>query len=50
MNEEYLRNFLKEHLYIQVWVDYDAAYTPQINVGLYLDDEKICEESDYLNL
>lgn len=50
MNEEYLRNFLKEHLSIQVWCDYDGCDSPQINVGLYLDDEKICEESDYLNI
>lgn len=50
MNEEDLRNFLKEHLSIQVWCDYDAAYNARVNVGLYLDDDKICEESDYLNI
>lgn len=50
MNEEDIRKFLKEHLYVQVWVDYDVAYNPQVNVGLYLDNEKICEASDYMNI
>lgn len=48
MNEEYLRNFLKEHLYIQVWCDYDGCDSPQVNVALYLDEEEISTASDYL--
>lgn len=48
MNEENLRNFLKEHLSIQVWCDYDGCDSPQVSVGLYLDNEEIGTASDYL--
>lgn len=48
MDEQFLRKFLKEHLSIQVWCDYDGCDSPQINVGLYLDNEEIGTASDYL--
>lgn len=48
MNEEFLMEFLKEHLSIQVWCDYDGCDSHQVNVSLYLDDKEICTSSDYL--
>lgn len=48
MNEENLREFLKEHLSIQVSCDYDGCDTPQVTVSLYLDNEEISTSSDYL--
>ena len=43
-----LREFLKEHLSIQVSCDYDRCDTPQVTVSLYLDNEEISTSSDYL--
>ena len=48
MNEENLREFLKEHLSIQVSCDYDGCDTPQVTVSLYLDNDEISTSSDYL--
>ena len=48
MNEKFLREFLKEHLSIQVWCDYDGCDSPQVNVALYLDEDEIDTASDYL--
>ena len=47
MDEKTLREYLKEHLSIQVWCDYHCD-TPQVNVGLYLDNDEIGTASDYL--
>ena len=48
MDEKTLRKYLKEHLSIQVWCGYDGCDSPQVNVGLYLDNEEIGTASDYL--
>ena len=48
MDEKFLLEFLKEHLSIQVWCDRDGCDSPQVNVGLYLDNEEISTASDYL--
>lgn len=48
VNEEFLLEFLKKHLSIQVWCDYDGCDSHQVNVGLYLDNKEICISSDYL--
>lgn len=50
MNEEFLLEFLKEHLSIRVWCDYDGCDSHQVNVSLYLDDKEICTSSDYLGV
>lgn len=44
MNKEELIQFLKENLKVEIWRDYDG----QVNVSLYLGDEKISTSSDYL--
>ena len=44
-------NFIVFHriLYtVNVWCDYDGCDSPQVNVGIYICDEKINEASDYL--
>ena len=33
---------------VNVWCDYDGYDSPQVNVGIYICDEKINEASDYL--
>lgn len=33
---------------VNVWCDYDGCDSPQVNVGIYICDEKINEASDYL--
>lgn len=45
---EELTRLLKEHLTIQIWCDYDGCDSPQINVGLYFDDEEVSTSTDYL--
>lgn len=48
MDKEELIEFLKENLRVNVWCDYGGHGHPQVNVGIYLCDEKINESSDYL--
>ena len=48
MNEQELIKFLKEKLKVSVWCDYDGCDSPQVNVSIFLCDEKIDESSDYL--
>ena len=48
MDKQELIDFLKENLRVNVWCDYDGCDSPQVNVGIYICDEKINEASDYL--
>ena len=41
MNKEELIQFLKENLKVEIWCDYDGCDSRQVNVSLYLGDEKI---------
>ena len=48
MDEQFLREFLKEHLSVLVLCDYDRCERPQVHVSLYFDDEEISTSTDYL--
>ena len=48
MNKEELIQFLKKNLKVEIWCDYDGCDSRQVNVSLYLGDEKISTSSDYL--
>lgn len=50
MNKEELIQFLKENLIVNVWVGRDGCGSPEIGVNIVLCDEKICENTDYLDV
>lgn len=48
IDKDYLFNFLRENLKVNVWCDYDGCGSPQVNVSLDLCGEEIHHCSDYL--